>query len=141
MAYSLNQVTLLGNVGKDPELTQFSGGDLVATFNLATTQTYKPKDSEEWKEIVDWHTVRAYGAAAKMIASYVRKGHKLEIVGQIKNNNYTDDKEVKHYGYYIRVKEVILIEKIQGKFAELPIKQLQGSTPVVEEVDDGDIPF
>ncbi len=141
MAYSLNQVTLLGNVGKDPELTQFSGGDLVATLTLATTQNYKPKDSEEWKDVVDWHTVRAYGAAAKMIASYVRKGHKLQIVGQIRNNNYTDDKEVKHYGYYIRVKEVILIEKIQGKFAELPIKQVQGSQPAEATADDGEIPF
>lgn len=141
MAYSLNQVTLLGNVGKDPELTQFASGDLVATLPLATTQSYKSKDSEEWKETVDWHTVRAYGAMAKIIANYVRKGHKLEIVGQLKNNNYTDDKDIKHYGYYIKVNEVILIEKIQGKFAELPIKQVQSSKiEEAEYLNDDEIP-
>lgn len=142
MAYSLNQVTLLGNVGNDPEIKQFSDGSLVAKLTLATTHSYKPKDSDEWVETVDWHTVQAYGSQAKTIANYVRKGHKLEIVGSIKNNIYTDNKEVKHYGYFIRVKEVILIEKITGKFAELPTNQIQGAKPV--EAEDGnreDVPF
>lgn len=142
MAYSLNQVTLLGNVGNDPEIKQFSDGSLVAKLTLATTHSYKPKDSDEWVETVDWHTVQAYGSQAKTIANYVRKGHKLEIVGSIKNNNYTDDKEVKHYGYFIRVKEVILIEKITGKFAELPTNQIQGAKPVeAEDSNREDVPF
>ncbi|MFZ7203388.1 single-stranded DNA-binding protein [Avibacterium avium] len=142
MAYSLNQVTLLGNVGSDPEIKQFSDGSLVAKLTLATTHSYKPKDSDDWVETVDWHTVQAYGSQAKTIASYVRKGHKLEIVGSIKNNNYTDDKEVKHYGYFIRVKEVILIEKISGKFAELPINQIQGAKPAeAEDSNSEDVPF
>ncbi|HDR1845006.1 TPA: single-stranded DNA-binding protein [Pasteurella multocida] len=142
MAYSLNQVTLLGNVGSDPEIKQFSDGSLVAKLTLATTHSYKPKDSDDWVETVDWHTVQAYGSQAKTIASYVRKGHKLEIVGSIKNNNYTDEKEVKHYGYFIRVKEVILIEKISGKFAELPINQIQGAKPAeAEDSNREDMPF
>lgn len=142
MAYSLNQVTLLGNVGSDPEIKQFSDGSLVAKLTLATTHSYKPKDSDEWVETVDWHTVQAYGSQAKTIANYVRKGHKLEIVGSIKNNNYTDEKEVKHYGYFIRVKEVILIEKISGKFAELPINQIQGAKPAeAEDSNREDMPF
>ncbi|HHT7781743.1 TPA: single-stranded DNA-binding protein [Pasteurella multocida] len=142
MAYSLNQVTLLGNVGSDPEIKQFSDGSLVAKLTLATTHSYKPKDSDEWVETVDWHTVQAYGSQAKTIANYVRKGHKLEIVGSIKNNNYTDEKEVKHYGYFIRVKEVILIEKISGKFAELPINQIQGAKPAeAEDSNREDVPF
>lgn len=142
MAYSLNQVTLLGNVGSDPEIKQFSDGSLVAKLTLATTHSYKSKDSDEWVETVDWHTVQAYGNQAKTIASYVRKGHKLEIVGSIKNNNYTDDKEVKHYGYFIRVKEVILIEKINGKSAELPINQIQGAKPAeTEDSNREDVQF
>lgn len=144
MAYSLNQVTLLGNVGSDPEIKQFSDGSLVAKLTLATTHSYKPKDSDEWVETVDWHIIQAYGSQAKTIANYVRKGHKLEIVGSIKNNNYTDEKEVKHYGYFVRAKEVILIEKVTGKFAELSIKQVQDSQLAeAEEANNGDseIPF
>ncbi|OOF46526.1 single-stranded DNA-binding protein [Rodentibacter trehalosifermentans] len=142
MAYSLNQVTLLGNVGSDPEIKQFSDGSLVAKLTLATTHSYKPKDSDEWVETVDWHTIQAYGSQAKTIASYVRKGHKLEIVGQLKNNNYTDDKSVKHYGYYVRVEKLILLEKLSGKLAELPIKEIQDSKPAEAEDNDGnDLPF
>lgn len=142
MAYSLNQVTLLGNVGSDPEIKQFSDGSLVAKLTLATTHSYKSKDSDEWIETVDWHTIQAYGSQAKTIANYVRKGHKLEIVGSIKNNNYTDEKEVKHYGYFVRAKEVILIEKINGKFAELPIKEIQGTKPAEADDNNGDdVPF
>ncbi|OOF77858.1 single-stranded DNA-binding protein [Rodentibacter caecimuris] len=141
MAYSLNQVTLLGNVGSDPEIKQFSDGSLVAKLTLATAHSYKPKDSDEWVETVDWHTIQAYGSQAKTIASYIRKGHKLEVVGQLKNNNYTDDKGVKHYGYYVRVEKLILLEKLSGKLAELPIKELQGSLPPESESTDGEIPF
>ena len=142
MAYSLNKVFLLGNVGNDPEIKRFSDGSLVAKLTLATTHSYKPKNSDEWVETVDWHIIQAYGSQAKMIASYVRKGHKLEIVGSIKNNNYTDDKGVKHYGYFVQAKEVILIEKISEKLAELPIKEIQGSLPSeAESQTDGDIPF
>ncbi len=142
MAYSLNQVTLLGNVGSDPEIKQFSDGSLVAKLTLATTHSYKPKDSDEWVETVDWHIIQAYGSQAKTIASYVRKGHKLEIVGSIKNNNYTDEKEVKHYGYFVRAKEVILIEKVTGKFAELPVKEIQGAKPAeAEDNNIEDVPF
>ncbi len=142
MAYSLNQVTLLGNVGSDPEIKQFSDGSLVAKLTLATTHSYKPKDSDEWVETVDWHIIQAYGSQAKTIANYVRKGHKLEIVGSIKNNNYTDEKEVKHYGYFVRAKEVILIEKVTGKFAELPVKEIQGAKPAeAEDNNIEDVPF
>lgn len=142
MAYSNNLVVLLGNVGNDPEIKLFSDGSLVAKLTLATTHSYKPKDSDEWIETVDWHTIQAYGSQAKTIANYVRKGHKLEIVGSIKNNNYTDEKEVKHYGYFVRAKEVILIEKISGKFAELPIKQIQGAKPTeAEDSNIEDVPF
>lgn len=141
MAYSNNLVILLGNVGNDPEIAEFSDGNLQASLSLATTLSYKPKDSEEWKESVDWHNIRAYGSAAKTIANYVRKGHKIEVVGVLKNNNYEKD-GVKHYGYFVRAKEVILIEKVTGKFAELPIKQVQGAKPAeAEDNNIEDVPF
>lgn len=140
MAYSLNHVVLLGHVGSDPDIRQFSDGGLIATLSLATTISYKEKDSEEWKDIVDWHTIKAYGSNAKTIENYVRKGHKLEIVGQLKNNNYTDDKDVKHYGYFVRVEKLILLEKIEGKLPNLPVNEAKGSSNNEESLDS-DIPF
>ena len=114
MAYSNNLVILLGNVGNDPEIAEFSDGNLQASLSLATTLSYKPKDSEEWKESVDWHNIRAYGSAAKTIANYVRKGHKIEVVGVLKNNNYEKD-GVKHYGYYVKVEKLILLEELKSR--------------------------
>ncbi|MDG6896409.1 single-stranded DNA-binding protein [Volucribacter amazonae] len=137
MAYSNNLIVLLGNVGNDPKISQFSDGNIQAYFSLATTESYKPKDSEEWVEQTDWHTVRAYGSAAKTIANYVRKGHKLEVVGKLKNNNYEKD-GVKHYGYYIKVEKLVLLEDIKGKFEALAVEQVQG-TPTNSENED--MPF
>lgn len=142
MAYSLNQVTLLGNVGKDPEVVKFSDGNLQATLTLATVQSYKPKDSDEWKEITDWHVLKANGSIASTIANYVRKGHKISVVGQVKNNNYEKD-GVKHYGYFIKIDNLILIEKLSGKLAELPVRDLSNQTnePSESTFDDEMPPF
>ena len=141
MAYSNNLVILLGNVGNDPEIAEFSDGNLQASLSLATTLSYKQQVSEEWKESVDWHNIRAYGSAAKTIANYVRKGHKIEVVGVLKNNNYEKD-GVKHYGYYVKVEKLILLEELKGKFEALEIKKIQGNQAEQSEQSlDGDIPF
>ncbi|WP_439295227.1 single-stranded DNA-binding protein [Lonepinella sp. BR2882] len=138
MAYTNNTVILLGNVGKDPEIRQFQDGNLQATFSLATQNSYKAKDSDEWIESTDWHTIKANGNAAKLIADYVRKGHRLEVVGQLKNNNY-EKNGVNHYGYFVQVQKVIFIESIKDKPQSLPSNNIQDNLPV--NIGEEDTPF
>ncbi|WP_109426994.1 single-stranded DNA-binding protein [Aggregatibacter kilianii] len=127
MAYTNNLVILFGNVGKDPEITQFADGGLQATLSLATVNSYKPKDSEEWVETTDWHTVKATGNNAKQIADYVRKGHRLEVIGQLKNNNYEKD-GVKHYGYIVQAQKLVFVEITKDKPEALPVKSVQSKS-------------
>ena len=138
MAISLNQVILLGNVGKKPEIRAFQDGGLVAELSLATTYSYKPKGKDEYVEVVDWHKVRAYNNIAKTIENYVDKGHRIEIIGQLKNNNYEDKNGVKHYGYYVLAEKVILLDKSGSKMASQPQND---EPPAFDDYQDQNIPF
>ncbi|MDG2957056.1 single-stranded DNA-binding protein [Bisgaard Taxon 10/6] len=139
MAISLNQVILLGNVGKKPEIRVFQDGGLMADFSLATTYSYKPKGKDEYVDVVDWHRVRAYQNVAKTIESYVDKGHKIQVIGQVKNNNYEDKNGVKQYGYYILAERVILLEKSGAKSEPQPQNVENPESMAFNDVPD--IPF
>lgn len=130
MAFTYNQVILLGNVGKDPEFVQLDNGNQIATLSLATTSSYKDKNGE-WVDNTDWHIIKAFGNIAKLM-QYVKKGHKLQVIGQLKNNHYEDDAGVKHYAYFVRADRIILLEKIE----KIPQEDLNNNV-----IDDEGTPF
>ena len=81
----MNQVTLIGNVGKDAEFKQFNDGGSVAQFSLATTERgYKLQNGTEVPDHTDWHYIRVQGKLAEIARDYVKKGMKLAIVGKIR---------------------------------------------------------
>ena len=92
MAKGINRVTLLGNLGQDPEVKFLPSGQAVANIRLATVYSYQDRNSNEWKEITDWHNVTAYGKSAEIIRDYVKKGHKLYVAGRLTTRSW-DDKE------------------------------------------------
>ncbi|KGQ44614.1 hypothetical protein JP28_03865 [Gallibacterium anatis] len=132
--FSFNQVILLGNVGKDPTYQVLENKTLVATLSLATSYRYKVKDNE-YKEQVDWHIIKAFGATAELISKHVKKGQKIQVVGQLKNNNYEDDAGVKHYGYFIRADRIIFAEKIERSQSDITTQTEEAET------QDIDMPF
>lgn len=85
----MNQVTLIGNVGKDAEFRQFDGGGCIAQFSLATTERgYKLQNGTEVPDHTDWHYIRVQGKLAEIARDYVKKGMKLAIVGKIRYREY-----------------------------------------------------
>lgn len=85
----MNQVTLIGNVGKDAEFRQFQDGGCVAQFSLATTERgYKLQNGTEVPDHTDWHYIRVQGRLAEIARDYVRKGMKLAVVGKIRYREY-----------------------------------------------------
>lgn len=93
---SLNKAILLGNVGKDPEIRD-AGGNKVATFGLATSETWKDKDGNK-QEQTDWHNIVVWGEKpCAVIAQYVKKGSKLLIEGKIRTRKYTDKDNNERY--------------------------------------------
>lgn len=85
----MNQVTLIGNVGKDAEFRQFQDGGCVAKFSLATTERgYKLQNGTEVPDHTDWHHIRVQGRLAEIARDYVRKGMKLAVIGKIRYSEY-----------------------------------------------------
>jgi single-strand DNA-binding protein len=91
MGRSVNKVTLLGNVGKDPEIRSTAGGNMVANLTLATSDNQKDAQGA-WQERTEWHNLVAYAKLAEIVRDYVKKGSKLYIEGRITTRSW-DDKE------------------------------------------------
>ena len=92
MAYSINKVTLLGNVGKDPEIKAFQNGGKVASFSLATTESWKDKTSGERKSATEWHNIVIKNEGlVGIVEKYVKKGSKLHIEGKLETRTYEKD--------------------------------------------------
>ena len=110
MAKSINKVTLLGNLGKDPEVKFLPSGQAVANFGIATTDRVKDKTSNEWQDRTEWHNVTAYGRTAEIVRDYVKKGNKLYVEGRLTTRSW-EDKETgkKVYRTEIVVNELVLL--------------------------------
>jgi single-strand DNA-binding protein len=109
MARSINKVTLLGNVGKDPEIRSTPSGVMVASFGLATSDRYQDAQGN-WQDRTEWHNLKAFKRTAEIVRDYVKKGSKLYIEGKISTNSW-DDKETgaKKYRTEILVNELVLL--------------------------------
>jgi single-strand DNA-binding protein len=91
MAASVNKVILVGNLGKDPEIRRMSNGDPVCSFSLATSESRRDKQSGERKEKTEWHSVVIYNETiAKVAESYLRKGSKVYLEGQLQTRKWQD---------------------------------------------------
>jgi len=94
---SLNKVTLIGNVGQDPEIRSTQDGKELANFSLATTESWKDKSTGEKKDKTEWHRVVVFGPLAGIVKNYVKKGSKLYVEGQLKTREWTDKEGIKRY--------------------------------------------
>jgi len=87
MSKTVNKVLLLGNVGKDPEITSTNGGTLVAKLSLATSERFKDKQGE-WQDRTEWHNLVAYARGAEILRDYVHKGSKLYVEGRLTTRSW-----------------------------------------------------
>ena len=91
MAGSLNKVLLIGRLGADPEIKQMVNGKSVARLSLATSNTWKDKNTGEKKEKTEWHRVVFFGRPAEIIDQYVKKGQELYVEGSLSTSKYEKD--------------------------------------------------
>jgi single-strand DNA-binding protein len=87
---SLNRVTLIGNLGADPEVRYTQNREAIATIRIATTETYKDKSSGEKKEITEWHRVVFFGRTAEVVGEYLKKGSPVYVEGRIQSRKWQD---------------------------------------------------
>ncbi|MBI3440643.1 MAG: single-stranded DNA-binding protein [Proteobacteria bacterium] len=92
MAGSINKVILIGNLGKDPEIRSFPNGGRVASFSVATSESWKDKATGERKERTEWHRISILNDALVGIAEkYLKKGSKVYLEGQLETRKYEKD--------------------------------------------------
>ena len=89
MAKSLNKVMLIGNLGKDPELRYTSSGVAVATFSVATNESWKDQDGNP-QERTEWHNIVAWRKLAEICGEWLKKGKKIYVEGRIQTRSYDD---------------------------------------------------
>ena len=98
MAGSVNKVILIGNLGRDPEVRNFQNGGKVCNLRIATSETWRDKQSGERKERTEWHSVAIFSEPLVRVAEqYLRKGSKVYIEGQLETRKWTDQAGVEKY--------------------------------------------
>lgn len=83
MVRGVNKVILLGNLGKDPEIRYSASGNTVCNFRIATTDTWKDKQSGQKKERTEWHTIVVFNKLASIVQQYLKKGSRVYIEGRL----------------------------------------------------------
>ena len=91
MAGSLNKVQLIGNLGRDPEVRTFQNGGKVANLTIATSESWKDKETGERKERTEWHRVAIFNEGlVGVVEKYLKKGAKVYIEGQLETRKWAD---------------------------------------------------
>ncbi|PPR27034.1 MAG: Single-stranded DNA-binding protein [Alphaproteobacteria bacterium MarineAlpha9_Bin4] len=116
MAYSINKVTLVGNVGNDPEVKTFQNGNKVVNLSLATSERWKDKESGEIKSNTEWHRIAIFNVLLADIAEkYIKKGAKIYLEGQLQTRKWQDSNGVDKYTTEVVVQnyrgELVLLDR------------------------------
>jgi len=125
MAGSLNKVLLIGRLGADPEIKQMVNGKSVARLSLATSNTWKDKNTGERKEKTEWHRVVIFNEGLiNVIKQYVKKGAQVYIEGQLTTRKWTDEKSGQD-----KYSTEIILQGYNSTFTILSAKNNQNTTP------------
>ncbi len=133
---AVNKVILVGNVGRDPEIRTMSNGNDIATFNLATTDAWKDKNTHEKKEKTEWHRIVVYSPGlSNIVKMYVKKGTRLYLEGSLQTRKWVGNDGIERY-----TTEIVL----QGFNSALQILDTKGSASVysspMDNVSDAGFP-
>ena len=153
MAGSVNKVIIMGNLGKDPEIRNFPNGGRVCNFSVATSETWRDKNSGEKQERTQWHNISILSEPLVNIAErFLKKGSKVYLEGQLETRKWQDNSGSDRYSTEIVLRpykgEITLIDnKADSNMTNEPISnnqmdEIQENTvsPNVDDFDD-EIPF
>ena len=157
MAYSINKVTLVGNIGNEPEVKTFQNGNKVVNLSLATSERWKDKETGDMKSNTEWHRVVIFNPILADIAEkYVKKGSKIYLEGQLQTRKWQDSNGTDKYTTEVVLQnyrgELLLLDRTNDNSSFKDIENQSGTpqdfnkgskseTPKnIENLDD-DIPF
>lgn len=137
---SVNQVTLIGRIGRDPEIRYTQGGEPIANFSLATSEQWTDKGGVK-QERTEWHRVDVFGKVAQIVRDYCAKGTLLYVQGSIRYEEWNDKEGAKHNTTKVRVSgpgsRIVILSRA-------PEPAAATAAPPAEEqfqATDADVPF
>lgn len=110
MAYSLNRAQVIGNITRDPEARQTSGGQMVASFGVATNSTWVDKSGQK-QEKAEFHNVVVWGKLAEIAQAYLKKGRKVFVEGRMQTRDWEGDDGQKRSKMEIVAEQLILLDR------------------------------
>lgn len=153
MARGVNKVTLIGNLGNDPEVRYGKNGNAIANISLATAESWRDKDSGEQQERTEWHRIVFFGRLAEIVSEYLHKGSQVYVEGRLQTNKWQDKEGNDRYTTQIVANEMQMLggrggstnnqEPAVEKSTDASSEQNKQSSPNQSSTDDfdEDIPF
>ncbi len=111
---SVNKVIIVGNLGRDPETRYAPNGDAICNITVATTDSWKDKQTGEKKEQTEWHRVSFYGRLAEIAGQYLRKGSAVYVEGSLRTRKWQDKEGQDRYTTEIRAEQMQMLGSRQG---------------------------
>ena len=150
MARGINKVILIGNLGNDPDTRYTSSGAAVANVSVATSESWKDKDTGEQQERTEWHRVVFFGRLAEIVSEYLRKGSQIYVEGRLQTRKWQDKDGNDRYSTEIVANEMQMLGSRgssgdMGQSAPPPMRESKpaaaGKGQADEDFVDDDIPF
>lgn len=110
MARGINKVTLIGNAGQDPEMRFMPQGGAVTNISIATSETWKDKQTGQPQERTEWHRVVFFNKLAEIAGEYLKKGSKIYIEGSLRTRKWTDSNNIERYTTEIVASEMQMLD-------------------------------
>jgi len=151
MAKGVNKVILIGNLGADPDTRYTPQGTAITSIRIATSESWKDKNTGEKQERTEWHRVEFFGRLAEVVAEYLKKGRQVYVEGRLRTDEYEKD-GVKRYSTKIVADEMQMLgarEGGDGGTSSAPrdrspgqrARAAQSAPAPVDTGDDDEIPF
>lgn len=143
MARGINKVILVGNLGRDPETRYLPSGGAVTNVSLATSRSWKDRDSGEQKEKTEWHRIVFFNRLAEIAGEYLKRGSKVYVEGELRTREWEKEGQ-KHFTTEIVGNEMQMLDSKGGSSDYESSNSSSGATPTSlssSEMIDDDIPF
>ncbi len=118
---SVNKVIIVGNLGRDPETRYMPNGDAVTNIAVATTESWKDKNTGEKKELTEWHRITFYRKLAEIAGQYLKKGSQVYVEGRLQTRKWTDKDGVERYTTEIIADTMQMLGSRQGMGGGAPM--------------------
>jgi single-strand DNA-binding protein len=111
---SVNKAIIIGNLGKDPEVRYTASGEAMCNITVATSETWKDKQTGEKKELTEWHRISFFGKLAEICGQYLKKGSQVYVEGSIRTRKWTDKEGQERYTTEIKGDQMTMLGSRQG---------------------------